>query len=340
MARTRARVVALAAAASLVLAACGASSGGTAAPSPTTSPTPAADPSPSATPLDAWPGVGEVTTVAARVDAGVAAVAVAPDGALLLTDIGQAPQFGGHRILRLVEGAEAEVWLDDRALEAPSAIAVTEGGDVLVTTFIGGTLLRIGADRAIEVVSAELVAPLGLLLDGATAVVTDCAPGRSSLLTVDLATGATDTLTEDPLLNCPIGIVREPTGGYHVSNGGDGRVLHVAADGTVTQLAQLASGTANRMVRFGDHLLVADNAAHRVVAVSVDDGHVARVVGTGTPGFGDGPAATATLKFPNLVALDGAGGLLVGHSANPRRSNYPSALRRVALPGGAVGDGG
>jgi sugar lactone lactonase YvrE len=89
---------------------------------------------------------------------GLRCAAVAPDGALYVTD-----ETDG-RILKLSAGRTAETWVT--GLQDPSGIVIGPDGAVYVADEGAGRVVRIGADRKAVVVAEGFERPRGLLLLG------------------------------------------------------------------------------------------------------------------------------------------------------------------------------
>src|SRR5205085_1999354 len=78
------------------------------------------------------------------------------------------------------------------------------------------------------------------------------------------------------------------------------------------------------------NLFIADTSNNRIRRVSATTGIITTVVGTGFGNSGDGgPAISAKLKFPQVVAVDKMGNLFIADT-------YNSAIR--AVKGIAVGE--
>ena len=95
------------------------------------------------------------------------------------------------------------------------------------------------------------------------------------------------------------------------------------------------------------HLYVADRGTHSVFRMTVADGSIEKIAGSGLPGYvGDGgPAVQARLSSPEGLAIDGAGVLYVADRGNHcvrRIDGRTGTIRTVAGDGfaGDSGDGG
>jgi trimeric autotransporter adhesin len=89
------------------------------------------------------------------------------------------------------------------------------------------------------------------------------------------------------------------------------------------------------------NLYIADTQNHRIRKVA--NGVISTFAGTGTPGFLDGPAATADFGFPKGVTFDGSGNLFVADAGNNRVRKISSNVVSTVAGNGAftfAGDGG
>ncbi len=115
----------------------------------------------------------------------------------------------------------------------------------------------------------------------------------------------------------------------------DGTISTVAGNGTLGYTGDGGPATSASIGYTGGlavdgsgNLFIADNGGHRVRKVG-SGGIISTVAGTGEEGFGGdgGPATAAKLKYPNGLAVDGAGNLFIADTFNGK-------IRKVAPDGG------
>ena len=138
-------------------------------------------------------------------------------------------------------------------------VAVGDDGTVYVSDFLANRIYGI-LDGTVNVVAEgeQLEFPNGLLVEDGRLIVggwgepaadfSTEVPGR--LYALDLETGEKTLITPEPFANID-GVESDGSGGYVITNYLAGQVLHVAANGTVTELAGFGPGTA-------DHAFVAE----------------------------------------------------------------------------------
>lgn len=150
----------------------------------------------------------------------------------------------------------------------------------------------------------------------------------------------------------PVGIAVDGDGNVYVADSGNHRIRRISA-GQVTTLA--GSGRAgwedgpaavaefNRpldvAVDSEANVYVADSNNHRVRKIR--GGEVVTLAGSATPGFADGPAATAQFRWPAGVAVDAGGNVYIADWGNDRvRKISGDAVTTLAGSGtGGFADG-
>ena len=144
-------------------------------------------------------------------------------------------------------------------------------------------------------------------------------------------------------LNSPYRVAVDSVGNLYIADTSNNRIRKVDVNGTITTVAGNGTsgysgdgGSAVNASLNGPHdvvvdgegnLYIADNNNHRIRKVDVN-GIITTVAGNGTQGYsGDGgPAANATIRFPQGVAVDSAGNLYIADTSNHR-------IRKIDLNG-------
>jgi uncharacterized protein (TIGR03437 family) len=146
-------------------------------------------------------------------------------------------------------------------------------------------------------------------------------------------------------LNQPTGVAVDATGNIFVADAGNNRIRRVSTSGVITTVAGGGAGapgdggpataaTLNQpggiAVDASGNLFIADTTDNRIREVSVH-GVITTVAGNGSKGFsGDGgPAASASLWYPQGVAVDAYGNLFLADNGNFR-------IREVSSPASAL----
>jgi sugar lactone lactonase YvrE len=145
-------------------------------------------------------------------------------------------------------------------------------------------------------------------------------------------------------LSSPFSVFADKTGNLFIGDSNNSRIREVLAstgniqtvagngtpgfsgDGGLATSAQL-NGISGISVDDTGNLFIVDSADNRIREVESSTGNIQTVVGNGVPGFnGDGgPAATASLRGPFSVFVDGVGNIFIGDSENNR-------IRAVFVP--------
>ena len=165
------------------------------------------------------------------------AVAVAPDGSVLVADT------GNHRIQRRDPVTGAWSLLDTRTvLRSPAGVAVTQDGSTLVSDTGADRVLRVGV-ASTRVLPGAFSAPTGLAVHGDDLYVADT--GASRVLRQDLVDGSRESLGGEGRVVgafvAPRGVAVDPRGAVLVvADTGNDRLQRLAlADDTTTEPRQL-----------------------------------------------------------------------------------------------------
>jgi sugar lactone lactonase YvrE len=116
----------------------------------------------------------------------------------------------------------------------------------------------------------------------------------------------------------PSGIAARPDGTVFVSDAGTANVVRqIAADGRVSTFATGFSTPSALAVAADGSVYVADTGHHSIRRIG-HDGAVSTLAGDGTPGYADGPAASARFNGPIGIAVAPDGRIVVADSYNDR----------------------
>ncbi len=131
-------------------------------------------------------------------------------------------------------------------------------------------------------------------------------------------------------LNTPRAVAVEPDGNVLVMDGFNSRLLRInSATGVMSLVATTGENAQQIALDVAGNIFFADPTNHRIRRVDRASGAVTTVAGSGVAGFADGPSTAAQFNFPNGLAFDRSGRLIVGDTQNHR-------VRRIDLVGNAV----
>jgi serine protease len=254
--------------------------------------------------------------------------ALAAGDVLVIDAVGQFDRRATSAILRVAPqtGLQTPV-VSGRPLLDPAAAAVDVDGNLLVTDFSSGTLVKVDLKTGAQAILARCIrAPYGVAVapDGAIYV---AAAGQSAVLKVDRATGASTVLTSGRHLVAPRGIAVYGPKGLIVADSSSDAIVYVNRD-TGHQIL-LSSGGSLTNVRgvavdaTGNHIYAADTATHSIVRVSLQEGGAQTIVSSG-----------GHLVTPRNIALDAAGRILVAEADDV---DGQGSLLRIdpSVPGGS-----
>ncbi|MFE7645341.1 NHL domain-containing protein [Streptomyces phaeoluteigriseus] len=209
-------------------------------------------------------------------------------------------------------------------------------------------------------VSAQLNGPIGLVVDSVgTLYIADLHNHRVRKITTDgkistvagtgvAGSGGDGSLAVSAQLHYPRAMAVDSAGDLYIADSGNNRIRKITwADGKISTIAGTGAptfggdgglATAARLnypsgvaVDSAGDLYIADYRNHRVRKVTMTDGKISTVAGTGAGTFGaDGvPATSAPLHYPHGVAVDSSGDLYIADSSNHR-------VRKVTMTDGRI----
>ena len=210
-----------------------------------------------------------------------------------------------------------------------------------ISTFVGGGA---GGDGS-PATSATFVQPYGISIDSSGNIfIADTLNER--IRRVDASTGNITTVagtgwqgasgdggaaTSSALFD-PRGVAVDSLGKIYIGNAGNSTVREVGPSGTISSLVSTSLETAGGVaVDASGDLFITNSGTHQILRVDHTSGAVTVVAGNGSAGYtGDGgPATSATLSFPQGVAIDTSGNLFVADTNN-------NVIRRVDANTGII----
>jgi uncharacterized protein (TIGR03437 family) len=183
--------------------------------------------------------------------------------------------------------------------------------------------------------------------------------------TGEVGSGGDGGQAKDATFNSPTGMAIDAAGNVFISDSNTHRVRKVAPDGVITTVAGTGvgfggyngdgglakdaelAGPQGLTVDKDGNIYIADRNNNRIRKITVADGKISTVAGTGLFGFsGDGGLATeADLAFPTGVAVDAAGNIYIADQGNNRIRKVNASDKKISTIAGTgitgfSGDGG
>jgi uncharacterized protein (TIGR03437 family) len=278
-------------------------------------------------------------------------IAIGGDGNLYLVDTGnfRVRTVSADGTIRTVAGNGQFQSTPDgtpagnASLSGPNLLSFDPSGRLLIADPGDFTVRRINADGRIQTIAGFGVQGVGL--------------GEGSVYQLSFGGPATNTLLETPRQ-----AVADKQGNIYISDEIAGVVYRVTPDGNLDVLAgqvgvnqfggdnipatsSSLTGPQGLALDQSGNLYIADPASNRIRKVS-SDGIITTFAGNGKAGYsGDGgPATQAMLSFPQTIAFDSKGNLIIADRVNNRlRSVSPdSTITTIAGDGtrASTGNGG
>lgn len=249
----------------------------------------------------------------------------------------------------------------DASGNAGSATLIANYQTPQVVVTIAGTGIGANSADGIPGTAAAVWQPRGVAVDAMGNVIfTDNLNRRVRKLspvgvisafagTGEVGSGGDGVPAKDATLNSPTGIAIDAAGNVFISDQQTHRVRKVATDGIITTVAGTGVGFGgyggdgglakdaelnspqDLAVDKDGNLLIADILNNRIRKVTIADGKISTVAGTGLYGYsGDGLLATQSdLANPSGVAVDNAGNIYIADLGNQR-------IRKVSVADGKM----
>lgn len=271
----------------------------------------------------------------AQVNGGTGGMEWSPAGYLLMGDFGTQLGSGGTvgaRVYRIELDGRVSVFAT--GLGGASGNAIASDGSLFQSNIAASTISRISTTGQVSTfTSTGVTNPVGIATSGDTLFVANCGANSLSIVAPD---GAAAPFAQSGFFNCPNGIALGGDDAFYVANFGDGNVLRVTRAGGVTVFATLPTNNLGHITAHGDVLYVVDRGGHRIVQLELD-GTFETIAGTGRRGGRNGAARSATLSFPNDIAVSPDGRTLYFNDVDPSTPSgtflSPSVVRSLTLEG-------
>lgn len=269
----------------------------------------------------------------APVSGGTGGMEWAPPGYLLMGDFGTQLGSGGtagSRVFRI--DLDGSVSTFSTGLGGASGNAIASDGSLYQSNIATSTISRISpTGQVTPFVTAGLTNPVGIATSGDTLFVANCGANTLSRVVPD---GTASPFAQSTLFNCPNGIALGADDAFYVANFGDGNVLRVSRSGVVTVFATIPTNNLGHITAHDDVLYVVDRGGHKIVRLALD-GTSETIAGTGRRGGRNGAALSATLSFPNDIAVSPDGKTLYFNDVDPSTPSgtflSPSVVRSLHL---------
>ncbi len=215
------------------------------------------------------------------------------------------------------------------SLRSSNGVAVDSNGNLFIAETLSNRIRKVSPSGVITTVAGN--GNLGYFGDGGQA--TQAYLFEPGGVAVDTSGNLfiADSLNQ-VIRRVSSGVITTVAGKYGAGNAfaGDGGPATAAGLNYPKGVAVDASG----------NLYIADWVNHRIRKVTAATGIISTVAGNGTPGFsGDGgPATSASLFYPEGVAVDASGNLFIADSSNSRIRKVSAAgvITTFAGPGGVL----
>jgi uncharacterized protein (TIGR03437 family) len=295
--------------------------------------------------------------------AGMLQVAAAPNGDILIADVGNfrvrrihnnvVNTLAGTTILDNIPATSAFLNLPDGLVpDGKGGLYVADQGDSRVRNISqSGNITNFAGTGIRGSNSGQLFFPTGMTMDVQGAVyiadtqndrVMKMIPGGG--LTVVAGGGGTGYTGDGGFaphakLNSPSGVAVDTAGNVYIADEGNAVVRMVDTNQTITTIAgtgvpgfsgdnnpaKSAKVATHDLAVFGGNLFLAESFTNRIRKIDLSTKIISTVVGIGTPGFtGDGGSPlSAQLDFPLSLAFDATGNMYIADEGN-------SVVRRVS----------
>ena len=288
---------------------------------------------------------GETVTVETILPAGSGiddGLTIGPDGALYGSRWGPSVAMPGTTVTR-VDLEDNSTALYATGLVNANGLGFDTDGNLFVVSWGSNKVERVTPEGVRTTYATAASGNLsGLLIHPATGVIYVTNASDDTVEIVESNGTLTPFLTNDgspPELNGPVGLAVDDDGTLYVSNFSDGKILRVSDTGELTELADLdgpAFFTTGYITYAAGSLFATGIGTHVIEEVSLADGSVRVLAGTGVAGTTDGPGETAQFDSPNGILATPSGDTLYVSDLNTQAVRRIIRVRETANEPGAA----
>lgn len=252
------------------------------------------------------------------------ALAIGPDGALYGSRFGLFGNGAGTTVTRLdLSDGSTSVYAD--GFVNANGLAFDDTGALFALSYGDRRIERIGPDGTQMTFATASSGNLsGLLIHPQTGVIYVSNYTNNTVDIVNEDGTLSPFLANDgttPALNGPVGMTVDDEGRLYVSNFNSGQILRVSDTGELTEIADLtgpASYTTGFIAYAAGSIFATGIGRNVIEEVSLADGSVRVLAGTGVPGTTDGSGNRARFDAPNGIAATPSGDTLYVSDFNSR----------------------
>ena len=272
------------------------------------------------------------TTLAMGFDAS-GGITLGSDGSIYAANFGTGAS-NGTKILKFSPDGSSVLDFADGLL-GPTNGAFDTQGDLYWSSYSDNKVKKIDTNGNVSDF-AEIAGPVSITFNQNNEMfVASC---NGNVINKVASNGTVTEFATHSDFNCINGIGFTPNGDMYACNYEDGKVFKITPDGTVSSFATISSGSSDNLAIGTNHLYITGRKAHEIYAVSIADGTVSVIAGTGERGHSDGPALTAKFSFPSGMVISADKSKLYvtevspnsGSNANGPNFN-PNILRVISL---------
>lgn len=216
--------------------------------------------------------------------------------------------YEGDAVFKFTPTGEVSTFAS--GMESPNGIAFNSTGELYVCDGQDNKVYRYANDGSTLSSYSSQNHPSGIIkdFDSETMIFTEFSGNNINTLTPD---GVINVLSNDTLLNGPVGLAFDENEQLFVGNYLDRKIYKVSSDGSLTYVATVGSSSFLGFIAFGRGMIwgtvLEENKIYQINPNAVDD---VEVFAGSTAGSNDGDLPQATFNQPNGIFFNSTGDTL------------------------------